>query len=116
MGIFIKNVGTVIGAPKIIKSMVINNGKIIIDGKATDIPTDYPNITINIQGDIERLEVEQCEKINISGNAKRVKTNCGSIDVQGDIQGDAHTNCGSISCKVVEGDAHTNMGSIYKGR
>lgn len=115
MGIFIKNVGTIIGT-QTIKSMTISGSKIIIDGKVVNIPTDYPSITINIQGDIERLEVEQCDKINISGNARRVKTNCGSIDVKGNIEGDAHTNCGSISCKVVEGDAHTNMGSIYKGR
>lgn len=115
MGIFIENVGTIIGT-QTIKSMTISGGKIIIDGKVANIPTDYPNITINIQGDIERLEVQQCDKINISGNAKRVKTNCGSIDVQGNIEGDAHTNCGSISCNVVEGDAHTNMGSIYRGR
>ena len=104
------SVGTYIGSAS---SVTIRDGKIIINGQETKIPT-MPKLTIKILGDVERLDIQHCEKVEITGNAKRVKTNCGSINVQGNIEGDAHTNCGSISCNVVEGDANTNMGSIYK--
>lgn len=98
-----------------VKSMVIKGGKIYINGSERVIPSDYPEITINIQGDVERLEVEQCEKVHIHGNARRVKVNCGSVDITGNIEGDAHVNCGNLHCQSIEGDASTNMGDIHKG-
>lgn len=97
-----------------VKSMVIKGGKIYINGSEQVIPSDHQEITINIQGDVERLEVEQCEKIHIHGNAGRVKVNCGSVDVTGDIKGDANVNCGNIHCQSIEGDASTTMGDIHK--
>ena len=69
-------------------------------------------ININIEGSLERLEVDYCEKITITGDCKRVKTNSGDISVGGDVAGDVHTNMGDVDCGNVEGDVHTNMGNI----
>ena len=108
------NVGNIITNHGVIE---IRNGKIYQDGKEiTTIPTNHQEITINIQGDLERLEVQHCERIKVTGNVRRVKTNHGDIEIGGNVEGDAHTNMGDITCKNVEGDARTNMGNIYKTR
>lgn len=101
---------------KVIGSMVINGGKIIVDGKPlTELDQeDEKVINITIEGSVERLEVEVCSNITVKGDAHRVHTHCGDIDITGNVSGDVHTNCGSISCGNVEGDCHTNMGSIVR--
>ncbi len=92
----------------------IVNGKIFTNGQAVnEINTDEKVINITIEGDVERLEVDYCKTIKVTGNAKRIHTSCGDIEVGGDVSGDVHTNCGSISCGNVDGDCHTNMGSIH---
>lgn len=94
----------------------IINGKVFADGaEVKDLtPSRRKNINITIQGDVERLEVEYCNTISVTGNAKRVHTLNGDIEIKGDVDGDVHTNCGSITCGNVEGDCHTNMGNISK--
>lgn len=102
---------------KVINTMTINGGRIFVDGKPLselDVVEDDKVINITIEGDVERLEVDYCSKIEVKGNARRVKTGSGDIDISGDVTGDVHTNMGSITCGNVEGDCHTNMGSIYK--
>ena len=94
------------------------DGKTYVDGKPIEelncINPDDKQINITIEGDVERLEVDYCHTINITGDAKRVKTNSGDIEIGGNVEGDVHTNMGSITCGNVEGDCHTNMGSIYR--
>ena len=95
--------------------MTIIDGKVYVDEKpVTEINTDDKVINITIEGEVERLEVDYCKQITVNGSAKRVHTQCGDIDVKGDVHGDVHTNMGSITCGNVEGDCHTNMGSIYR--
>lgn len=106
--------GDVIRGQKI-NSMVISCGRITIDGKSLselDVE-DEKEINITIQGDLERLEVDYCNTLHVTGNAKRVKANQGDIEIGGDVQGDVHANMGTITCGNVEGDCHANMGNIY---
>lgn len=109
------NKSTIITGPG---SITITNGKISVDGKPLSeievVDPDEKEINITIEGNIERLEVDYCNTIKVTGNAKRVKTNQGDIEVGGDVSGDIHTNMGDITCGNVEGDCHTNMGSIYR--
>lgn len=93
----------------------IIDGKVIADGaEVKELTTRKKTVNITIQGDVERLEVEYCNTISVTGNAKRVHTLNGDIEIKGDVEGDVHTNCGSITCGNVEGDCHTNMGNISK--
>lgn len=108
--------GSVI-ARKNIGTMVINDGKIIVDGKPlSELENEVEEkvINITIQGDVERLEVDYCDKLTVTGNAKRVKSNSGDIEIHGNVEGDVHANMGQITCGNVEGDCHVNMGNIYK--
>lgn len=96
-------------------SIQIVNGKILTDGKAVEeINTDEKVINITIEGEVERLEVDYCNEITVNGDAKRVRANCGNVNIKGNVNGDVHANCGSITCGNVEGDCHANMGSIVK--
>jgi len=101
-----------------LNNVVISNGKITVDGKSLSeldaIDKDEQVINITIQGDIERLDVDYCTKIHVEGNAKRIKTNNGDIEIDGDVEGDVHTNMGGITCGDVAGDCTTNMGSIHR--
>ena len=98
--------------------MTITDGKVFIDGKELDLEkignTDDDGKTINIciEGDVDKIEVDNCKDINITGNVGNVRTNCGDIKVNGKVNGNVHTNMGSIECGDVHGDAHTNMGSV----
>lgn len=98
--------------------ITFRNGKTYIDGKPIDELNDINNdervINITIEGNVERLEVDYCNTIKVTGDCKRVKTNSGDIEIGGNVEGDVHTNMGSITCGNVDGDCHTNMGSIYK--
>ena len=107
--------GDVIRGQKI-NSMVISGGRITIDGKSLselDVE-DEKEINITIQGDLERLEVDYCNTLHVNGNAKRVKSNQGDIEIGGDVQGDVHANMGTITCGNIDGDCHANMGNIYR--
>lgn len=94
----------------------LNGNKVNIDELASNHTEDEKtiNITINLSegSTIDRLEVDHCKTITINGNCKRVTTHMGDITVTGDVDGDVHTNMGSIECGNVGGDAHTNMGSV----
>lgn len=99
-------------------TITITNGQTFVDGKPIDqlnvINPDDKVINITIEGNVERLEVDYCRSIRVTGDAKRIKTNSGDIEIGGDVNGDVHTNMGSITCGNVEGDCHTNMGSINR--
>lgn len=79
-------------------SMIGN--KWYLNGKEVNI-NDYcqnsenNHITINIEGSLDRLEIDSCDRIIVHGDCKRIRTNCGDIE-----------------CRNVEGDVRTNMGSI----
>lgn len=101
-----------------LRNVVISGGMITVDGKPlSELDVIDPNekvINITITGDVERLEVDYCHKVHVEGDAKRVKTSQGDIEICGDVEGDVHTNMGSITCGNVEGDCHTNIGSIQR--
>lgn len=106
-----------------IKNMVIRDGKITIDGVPMDEymeqqehAAERPVYVIEIAGDIERMDIDECKEIHVTGNCRRVTTHMGDIKIDGDVDGDVHTNMGSIECGNVAGDAHTNMGSVHYRR
>lgn len=100
------------------ESMTIINGKTYVNGKEVDLAKlankqeDSDIYHIHIEGDVDKLEIDHCETISITGNVRKIHTSYGSIKIEGDVDGDVHTNMGDIECGNVDGDVHTNMGSI----
>lgn len=68
-------------------------------------------INITIEGNVDRLDVDNCSSIVINGDCKKVKTTSGDIRCN-DIDGDAESVSGDIECEVIHGDAKTVNGNI----
>lgn len=94
-------------------NVTVKNGNIIIDGK--DVTPDAKLINIEVSGDVGELIVDTCEKINITGNAQKIKTASGDVEIGGDVNGDVESMSGDINCENVEGDVHTSSGDIDCG-
>lgn len=96
----------------------ITDGNILVDGKPLDelnvSDVNEKEINITIQGEVDHIDIDYCNRITVNGNVKRVKTNQGDIDITGDVDGDVHTNMGDITCGNIKGDCHTNMGNIRR--
>lgn len=91
-------------------SSIVINDKIIIDGK--DVTPDDKEIKIVIQGDFEKLDVAMCETVYVEGNVGEVKTQAGDIKIKGNIEGNAKTMAGDITCLNIGGQAKTMAGDI----
>lgn len=110
------------------RSIVISNGKVIIDGK--DVTPAEKEITITVTGDVNSLEVDYCNKIDITGNVGKLSSTSADVNVTGnsgdintvsgdvDVEGDAgsiETVSGDVDCMNVAGSVDTLSGNIkYK--
>jgi len=90
-------------------SVIISNNKIIIDG--VDQTPDSKNITINVVGNLQNLEVDSCESLKIDGNCYKVSTVSGDVICYG-IEGNVSTVSGDVECKIINGDVSTVSGDI----
>lgn len=106
MGISINGV-TIKG--KNVRSLVINNGKVIINGEAMD--TDDKVINIHIEGHVDMVDVDACDTLEIKGNASKVKTMSGDVYCN-DVEGNIQTMSGDVSCDSVAGDISSMSGDI----
>ena len=69
-------------------------------------------IEIIIEGNVERLDIQQCNSIQINGTCGRVEAYCGNVTVNGDVTGNVEANCGNVKCGSVKGNVEANFGSI----
>lgn len=92
------------------KSVLIVNGKVIVNGE--EITTEGKEINISIEGNIDELKVDACDKISIVGSAKTVSTKSGNIKVNGNVDGNIQTMSGNVNCGVVNGSITTMSGNI----
>jgi hypothetical protein len=95
-------------------SVTITNGKIIVNGK--DVTPDSKTITINVEGNIDSLTVDACEKVTITGNANKVKTMSGDVDIKGDVTDSVSTMSGDVDCGNIGGSISTMSGDIKHKR
>ena len=98
------------------RTIVNKDGKTFVDGKPIE-ELDLGNFTdkeinIYITGDIDKLEVDCCNKIEVNGQVRKVDTTSGDVEVKGDVTGDIETLSGDINCGSVGGDISTMSGDI----
>lgn len=86
------------------------NGRVIIDGK--DVTPDGKQITINVVGDIQSLNIDTCESISVKGNVGTLETKTGDVNIEGNVAGDVKSNVGDIDCYDVGGNVSTKTGDI----
>ncbi len=93
-------------------SITITNGKVIVDGK--DVTPDTKEINISVDGNIEKLKVDQCVKVSVNGACGSVETMSGNVNC-GPVNGPVKTMSGGVKCERVGGDVETMSGDVECG-
>jgi hypothetical protein len=92
-------------------SIRVVNGKVIVDGN--DVTPDAKEITISVDGNIETLQVDDCQALKVTGEVGRIKTLSGDVSVTGNIAGSVQTVSGDVDCEgSITGPVTTISGDI----
>jgi len=94
------------------KSIIINNGRVIIDGK--DETPEGKHITIFVEGDIQQLSVDTCHQVTVNGSCGSAKSTSGDIKCA-EVKGNVDTTSGDIKCGNVGGSVRSTSGDIECG-
>lgn len=92
------------------RSISVSNGKVVIDG--VDLTPESKEINITVNGNIDKLEVDACNKVSIVGKVDNVKTMSGDVDIKGDVSGNISTMSGDVDCFNVGGSISTMSGDV----
>jgi hypothetical protein len=92
-------------------NVVISNGKVIIDGK--DLTPESKEINIQITGDVQKIEIDNCNQLKINGKCNTVSSHNGNIEIEGDVLNSVSTHNGNVSCKNIAGSVSTKNGNIW---
>jgi len=90
-------------------TVIVNGNRITVNGK--DVTPDTKIINILVEGDINEVTADFCEKIMVTGNAKSVRTTSGDI-VCHDVQGNVQTVSGDVECGNIGGSVATTSGDV----
>jgi len=92
-------------------SVSVSRNKIVIDGK--EVPDDENKvINIHVEGSIDTLKVDSCNKIKAEENVGELSTVSGDVKVKGDVYGDVRTVSGDVDCGEVTGNIKTVSGDV----
>ena len=96
------------------RNVSIINNRVIVDGKdVTPDLAETKEINIMVEGPIERLQVDACNKIGVRGNVGSIKTQSGNVDIlSGNVQGSVQTMSGDVTCGNIAGSVSTMSGNI----
>jgi hypothetical protein len=97
-------------------SICVSGDKIIIDGKVVTpgLEIESKIININIEGNVEMIDIDYCQKISVNGNVKTVRTTNGNVECK-DVTGNIQTTNGDVECGTVGGDIQTMSGDVKCG-
>lgn len=109
---FIKNSDKTIVSSKGNNNIVItNNSEVWVDGKKVKGIENEKEINVFVTGDVEKLEVAYCEKLEIKGNCENVSSQSGDINCI-NIKGNASTMSGDIISNSISGEVRTMSGDV----
>ncbi len=93
------------------RNITVTNGRVTVDGR--DITPDAKDISIQVTGNVERLEADVAHSIAIAGDCGSVSTQSGDVDVKGSISGNVRTMSGDVeSGGHIGGNVSTMSGDI----
>ncbi|KIG02775.1 hypothetical protein [Caballeronia concitans] len=95
------------------KNISIRGKQVTVDGEVVSGDSS-PSVTIEIYGDVEKIDVDACGKLTVHGQAGVVSTVSGNVYC-GDVGGSVHTVSGNVACRDVGGNVSTTSGSIRRG-
>lgn len=88
----------------------VSNGKIIVNG--VDVTPDTKEITIIVNGDTGKINVDACNQLIVTGKVGDIKTMSGDVEVNGDVTGSISTMSGDVDCGNVGGIVKSMSGDI----
>jgi len=94
-------------------SIVAIGNKVMIDGK--DVTPDAKVINITVEGNIDEVSADYCQKIIVKGTANNVRTSSGDVDC-GEVTGSVTTMSGDVKCGTVAGSVRTTTGDIKNAK
>ena len=106
----IKINGNVVSGMTVAGDLCISNGRITVNGKDYT-PADTKNITIEIVGDVDKISVDSCNTLKVTGNAGKVETMTGDVEC-GDVTGSVETMSGDVTCGKIGGHVKTMSGNV----
>ena len=99
-------------------SVVINGNRIIVNGKEISNLNEIKEkeIYIVIEGEVSKLEVDYCKKVEVKGNVGSIQSGSGDIHVEKDVEGNVNTGSGDVECGgSIGGSVNTMSGDIQHG-
>ena len=90
---------------------IINN-EVFIDGKKAEQSEDTKVINITVDANIEKLDVDYCDKLEINGDCRNVISKNGNLEIKGNVTGDVTNKNGNVICREVGGDVATKNGNV----
>lgn len=100
------------GKVSIVNGTIFANGKKVQDYEEAE--KDEKKINISIEGDVEKIDVDVCDSITVSGDVKNINTMSGYVEVHGYVFGDVKTMSGNVDCGYVAGDVSSISGDIKR--
>ena len=91
-------------------NIVVSNGKVLINGQ--DHTPDSKKIDIVVNGNIETLKVDACDKVVVGGSVSSLSTLSGDVKIEGNVGGSISTMSGSVKCGSIGGSVSTMSGDI----
>lgn len=93
------------------RNITITGNRVLVDG--ADVTPDAKVVTIEVAGNVEKIEADCCERISVTGDAGIVKTQSGNVDVHGGVSGSVQTMSGDVECGgAIGGGVSTMSGDI----
>lgn len=94
------------------KNITVSNGRVVIDGK--DVTPNTKQINIAVDGNVDNLKVDQCNKVVVNGSCEKVETMSGDVEC-GPVNSYVKTMSGDVKCGRVVGDVTTMSGDVDCG-
>lgn len=113
MGIFSSSKSTITVNGKTYQgnNVKISNNKVYIDGVLQDTE-DQKRINITVNGNIDKLQVDACNEVFVTGDVSTLKTMYGDVEIGGSVSGSIKTMSGDVNCGTVGGDISTMSGDV----
>ena len=92
----------------------INGNRVMVNGNLVKDFNEVKQKTIYVivNGDVGNLEVSCCEKVEVKGTVKSVKTQSGDVYVTGDVEGNLTSTSGDVECGNVGCNVTTTSGDV----
>lgn len=94
--------------------ITVHNGRVIVDGK--DVTPEAKEINISVNGNVEKIEADACQKISVTGDVGSVATQSGDVDVGGSVRGSVQTMSGDVECGGNIGGSASSMSGDVRYR